>query len=270
MASSSDIPAKLSKAIITDDENHRYGLILDRLINGAIPARVAASDILDNLALEDDLGDATYALSCHLQNLALEYPFLLPHWSSLMSSVLDLPSSAHQKNFLNTFNCNLVDLSDYLYATVFGDDRPDGKNVLHHEHVNGLHASLFAVQQKHTEADSVIVCETSALFILSVGLEDHVNSHHNVELDTGPASQWISHAGEAIYGLCKAGTEQPATASMAARGSGWSGPLGYSLERWAFWRDRFESIGNELLGTRTGKAAANAARAMKAIESAIV
>lgn len=98
-----------------------------------------------------------------------------------------------------------------------------------------------------------------------------MDSHQDVELDIGDAWQWIVHAGEAIYDLFEAGPEsEPATEGMAVKGSGWRGTLGFKLERWAFWRDRFECIGNELVETREGKAAANAARVMRTIESAIV
>lgn len=87
----------------------------------------------------------------------------------------------------------------------FEDRRRDTKLVQYHDRVNGLQASLFAAQPKHTKADWVIGDKTDALFALCMGLEDHVNSHQDVELDIGPASQWIVHAGEAIYGLCEAG-----------------------------------------------------------------
>lgn len=120
MSPSVDIQAQLSKAIIADDEDNQFGPILDALINGTITSRIAASDILDNLALEDDLDSATYALSTHLQNLALEYPFLLPHLTSLMTNVLDLPSSAPQQSFLTSFTYNLGDLSRSLYGSFRG------------------------------------------------------------------------------------------------------------------------------------------------------
>jgi hypothetical protein len=71
---------------------------------------------------------------------------------------------------------------------------------------------------------------------------DKVGPH----LDTGipVANVWISLAGKLIFGLCKVNGEGAARNDMAA-GKYWKGSVGFSVERWEFWKQRLDEVAND-------------------------
>jgi hypothetical protein len=55
------------------------------------------------------------------------------------------------------------------------------------------------------------------------------------------ANVWISLAGKLIFGLCKVNGEGAARNDMAA-GKYWTGSVGFSVERWEFWKQRLDEV----------------------------
>jgi hypothetical protein len=68
---------------------------------------------------------------------------------------------------------------------------------------------------------------------------DKVGPH----LDTGipVANVWISLAGKLIFGLCKVNGEGAARNDMPG-GKHWKGSVGFSVERWEFWKQRLDEV----------------------------
>jgi hypothetical protein len=68
---------------------------------------------------------------------------------------------------------------------------------------------------------------------------DRVGPH----LDTGipVANVWICLAGKLIFDLCKLNGEGAARNDMAA-GKYWTGSVGFSVERWEFWKRRLDEV----------------------------
>ncbi|KAK4555048.1 hypothetical protein LTR86_007814 [Recurvomyces mirabilis] len=77
-----------------------------------------------------------------------------------------------------------------------------------------------------------------------------------------PAAAWMSIAGEKLYHHC-AGSSG---ASSAAAGVLWKGDPSLSIDRWSFWRERFETLSEAAIGERYRAIAAGAVSRMKEIE----
>lgn len=88
----------------------------------------------------------------------------------------------------------------------------------------------------------------------------------------GPAAAtWFSIAGVKIRRFCKEGykrTEPRARSSVDCGAWLWRGPTGFNLERWAFWKQRFEVIGEmTVLEERVRGFAIRAVKEMGRIEA---
>ncbi|KAF8189033.1 hypothetical protein BJ912DRAFT_385377 [Pholiota molesta] len=97
--------------------------------------------------------------------------------------------------------------------------------------------------------EGVIDISKLAVFRLRDVLEqdpDHYIEGYNEvgpHLDTGilPANVWITLASNLIFGFCKANGEGASRNHMPG-GKHWKGSVGFSVERWEFWKQRLDEI----------------------------
>ena len=87
-----------------------------------------------------------------------------------------------------------------------------------------------------------------------------------------PAATWILIAGEKIHALCKVDHDRKDGAPGVTPYHDewlWGKGRGYGLDRWAFWKRRFEEIGKtEGLGEGVRHVAAKAAKRMGEVDDA--
>lgn len=62
-----------------------------------------------------------------------------------------------------------------------------------------------------------------------------------------PATAWILHAGESLYKLCQDRYSKSATLGVKESGCQWlwTGGVGFSPERWDFWKKRLQELGSQ-------------------------
>jgi hypothetical protein len=97
--------------------------------------------------------------------------------------------------------------------------------------------------------EGVIDISKLAVFRLRDVLEEdpdyYIEGYNEVgpHLDTGilPANVWISLASKLIFGFCKANGEGASRNHMGG-GKHWKGSVGFSIERWEFWKQRLDEI----------------------------
>ena len=131
MSSPLDVEPQLSRILKTDVSDTHFGPILNAVVRGTTTSPLAASYLLNLLTSSDD----NFALSTHIQNLALDHTFLLPHLTSLLLSISH--SRSQRDTFLAEFTYSLSDLSRSLYGQLFDPRRcHDQAHIRNYERVN--------------------------------------------------------------------------------------------------------------------------------------
>ncbi|KAI0387078.1 hypothetical protein F5Y04DRAFT_242961 [Hypomontagnella monticulosa] len=109
---------------------------------------------------------------------------------------------------------------------------------------------------------------------LDYGVANSPSGLRRTELWVPQAAQWILIAGDLVYRLCQdreKNTGEPATdkglLDRAVDGFLFDGEEGFSMQRWAFWKERFAQISELDVKPHVSQLASSAARRMSEIES---
>lgn len=193
------INGNLRQAIFEDSEDDSATDLLYNLVYGLTSTKLAASDISSLIRRSEDPDTIISSLTTQIVFLASEYAFLQPQLILLIDSVLSDPDFPEVSIAL--FSSQLVttisDTAASNYAHLF--ERHNRTRNLVEDHVN-LH-SFLARLLSHGD----LVGLDNTLYILSVGLENHLESHQDADIDVRAAAQYAIHAAAPIFDACVKG-----------------------------------------------------------------
>ena len=194
------IHGTLRQAIFEDSEHDPATHFLYNVVYGLTSTKLAASDISSLIRKSEDPDTIISSLTTQIVFLASEYAFLQPHLIQLISSILsntDFPEESTAQ-FSSQLVTTMSDAVSSNHAHLF-ETHNRTRNLID-DHVN-LHC--FLARLLSHGGDLVGLDDT--LYVLSVGLEDHLESHQDPDIDIRAAAQYAIHAAGPIFDACVKG-----------------------------------------------------------------
>lgn len=187
------ISSNLRQAIFEDSGDDPITGLLYNFISGNTSCALAASDIISSISNKEDLATD---ISTQIIFLASEYPFLQPQLVDLITCLLsnpDLPEEP-KAQCSSQLATTIGDTAASNYAHLF-ENQERTKDLIH-DHIN-LHRFLARLLFLGGP-----VGLDDAMYMLSVGLEDHPESHKAPDIDVCAAAQYVIHAAKPIFDGC--------------------------------------------------------------------
>lgn len=150
MASSIEINAQLRFALALSPSDKVTAPILVALTEGSTTPTLAGRDlmsVLDSQGFQQDIDAACTELSNQLIRVALDYPFLQAHISSLITAIWLIPSTETTDRFLDALARDVDEAQEAIRERLL--TQPEDKlSVQQWERIQGLQAMIKAALTK--------------------------------------------------------------------------------------------------------------------------
>ena len=193
------VNSNLREAIFEDSGHDPATSILYNLTYGNTSTKLAASEIVALIGNIEDPEIVFLSLSSQIIFLASEYPFLQSQLVDLIDTILSHPSLPEipQSQLRSHLVATIGDTAASNYAQLFEKHKRTKDLVDDHINLHGFLARLLSV--------GGLVEVNDSLYMFSVGLEDHSESHNDPDIDVRAAAQYAIHAAVPIFAGCVTG-----------------------------------------------------------------
>ena len=193
----STINNDLYQAIFEDTDHDPTTQLLYNVLYGTTNLKLAADEIIDSTSERESSDEYFSSLSNQIIFLASEYPFFQLNLAGLIQTLLINPKFAADARsaLVSEMATTIGDVSQSNFGHLFDQKQRTESLVQDHINLHRFTARLLSINAEIHGPDD-------ALFILSVGLEDHPESHGSSEIDVPAAAQYFIHAGDTIFDAC--------------------------------------------------------------------
>ena len=193
------VNSSLREAIFEDSGDDPAMSLLYNLICGNTSTKLAATEIIASINNIEDSEIDFWDLSSQIIFLASEYPFLQPQLVELIDFILSHPSlpEVPRSQLRSHLVTAIGDMAASNYAHLFEEHKRTKDLVSDHINLHRFLARLLSL--------GGLVGLNDSLYMLSVGLEDHPESHNDPDIDVCAAAQYAIHASVPIFAGCATG-----------------------------------------------------------------
>lgn len=189
----------IHQAIFEDSKDDPAASLLYKLICGHSSTSLTAYDIITFINNIEDSETFLSNLTTQIIFLASEYPFLQPQLASLITTILSNPTFPEEpkSHFTSHLSTTISDTAASNYAHLLEESQRTKELIEDHINLHRFQARLLPI--------GGIVGLDDAMYMLSVGLEDHPESHDALDVDLGVAAGYMVHAAEGVFDACLKG-----------------------------------------------------------------
>ena len=193
------VNSNLREAVFEASEHDAATDLLNNLACGNTSTKLAASEIVALISNIKDPEMVFLNLSSQIIFLASEYPFLQSQLVDLIGAILSHPSlpEVPQSQLRSHLVATTGDTAASNYAQLFEKHKRTKDLVDDHINLHGFLARLLSL--------GGLVELNYSLYMFSVGLEDHSESHNDLDIDVRAAAQYAIHAAVPIFAGCVTG-----------------------------------------------------------------